>query len=403
MKNLEKLRLDFPIFDQKVHGHPFIYFDSGATAQMPRVVVDAMSDYYLSYKSNVDRGLYDFAEKTTAAYEQARKTIAGFIHALPQELIFTSGCTQAINMVAYIWAMHNLCAGDEIIISQAEHHANFLPWQQLAVKKNIVLTILPIDKTTGQIDMHLYYAALSSRTKLVAIFHTSNILGSTNDISLISAAAHQVGAKVLVDAAQSIAHKNINVVELGCDFLVFSGHKLYGPTGIGCLFIKKEIQAECQPYLFGGSMVYSAGYEESFWKNAPYCFEAGTPPVAQAIGLAAAVNYVQEYVDFQKTAFLEQTLVRLAAQGLQQLGFTVISSFQESAYATHMVTFYDEQIHAHDIAMYLNSYGIAVRAGNHCVQPYHEKLGLESTVRISFAFYNTLSEVEHFLAVMQDL
>ncbi|MBV8660949.1 MAG: aminotransferase class V-fold PLP-dependent enzyme [Candidatus Dependentiae bacterium] len=397
MKNLEKLRLDFPILQQKVHDHPLIYFDSAATAQMPHIAMDEILEYYATYKSNVDRGLYSFAEKTTLHYEQARTAIAEFIGAQSTELVFTSGATDGINMVARIWAAHNVQAGDEIIISQAEHHSNFLPWQHLAQEKNCILTILPIDES-GLLDMKTYYAALSEKTKLVAIFHTSNILGTTNDIGSIVAAAHQVGAKVLVDAAQSVAHKKIDVVDLGCDFLVFSGHKLYGPTGIGCLFIKKAIHEQCYPHKFGGSMVYSAGYDESFWKNAPYCFEAGTPPIAQAIGLGAVVKYLNENVDFAITAQHENALVARAAAGLQELGFHLLHPIDSGHH--HLITFYDTTVHGHDIAMYLDSYGIAVRAGNHCVQPYHEKLELESTVRVSFAFYNTMAEVERFLEVM---
>lgn len=398
MKNLEKLRLDFPILHEKVNGHPFIYFDNAATAQVPRIAIEAMSLYYSTYKSNVDRGLYHFAEKTTQQYEDARGKIAACIGAQTSELVFTSGATDGINMVARIWAVHNLQPGDEIIISQVEHHSNFLPWQQLAEEKNLILTILPID-ADGLLDMMTFYSALSDRTKLVAIVHTSNILGTTNDIGSIVAAAHQVGAKVLVDAAQSVAHQKIDVMELGCDFLVFSGHKLYGPTGIGCLFIKKDVQPSCYPHQFGGSMVYSAGYDESYWKNAPYCFEAGTPPIAQAIGLGAVIDYLHKNIDFAAVAEHEHALVARATAGLQDLGFHLV----HSASSGHLVTFYDTDVHGHDIAMYLDSHGIAVRAGNHCVQPYHEKLGLDSTVRVSFAFYNTMAEVEKFLEVMASL
>jgi len=398
MNNLKKIRLDFPVLDQKIDGHQFIYFDSAATSQMPHQVVQAVIDYYTQYKSNVDRGLYSFGEKTTLHYEQARSLVAKFIQAKPEEIIFTSGTTDGINMVTAIWAAHNIMAGDEIIISQVEHHSNFLPWQQLAEQKNIQLTILPVDED-GLLDMKKYFAALSSKTKLVAITHSSNILGTTNDIGSITAAAHQVGAKVLVDAAQSIAHQAIDVKDLGCDFLAFSGHKLFGPTGVGCLFIKKNVHNECRPYKFGGSMVYSAAYDESYWKNPPYCFEAGTPPIAQAIGLGAAIEYLQKNIDFHEVHQHEQALVTKATQGLLDLGFEVISP----ATSGHIVTFYDKDVHGHDIASYLSSYGIAVRAGNHCVQPYHEKLGLSSTVRLSFSFYNTIEEVEKFLEVMATL
>lgn len=398
MKNLEKLRLDFPILQQELYGHPFIYFDSASTAQVPQVVIDAITDFYQHYKANVDRGLYSFAEKSTLHYEQARGTIANFIGAQASELIFTSGTTDGINLVARSWAYHNLQPGDEIIISSIEHHSNFLPWQQLAQEKNLTLTIIPIDQD-GLLDMKTYYAALSDATKLVAIVHTSNILGTTNDIASIVAAAHQVGAKVLVDAAQSVGHQPIDVGLLGCDFLVFSGHKVYGPTGIGCLFMKKSIQPACYPVQFGGSMVYSAGYDESYWKNAPYCFEAGTPPIAQAIGLAVAVKYIQEHVDFSSLATYHNSLVTAAVEGLQDLGFHFLHKPDHG----HIVTFYDQQIHGHDIAMFLNAHGIAVRAGNHCVQPYHEKMQIDSTVRISFGLYSSMTEVEQFLTVMENL
>ena len=398
MKELEKTRIDFPIFDQKVNGQSFIYFDSAATAQMPFASIDAISSFYETYKSNVDRGIYSFAEAATEHYERARTTVAEFIGAQPEEVIFNSGTTAGINMVSQIWAQDHIKAGDEIIVSEVEHHSNFLPWQHLAQSKGAHLIIIPVDDQ-GFFDLNKYYKVLSDRTKLVAINQTSNILGTTNDIASIVATAKGVGAKVLVDAAQSIAHKEINVKELDCDFLVFSGHKLFGPTGIGCLFIKKSVQAECKPQVFGGSMVYSAGYEDSFWKNAPYCFEAGTPPIAQAIGLHAAIEYLQSNVNFSLAQKHEAHLVEIARNGLEKLGFKLLSP----AGSDHLVTFYDEDVHAHDIAMFLNTYGIAVRAGNHCVQPYHEKRGVESTIRASFAFYNTVEEVENFLKIMETL
>lgn len=398
MKKIDQLRLDFPIFTHRFDPGDYIYFDTAATAQMPKVVVDEIISYYLEYKSNVDRGLYLFAEKTTQAYEHARKKVADFIGAQPAEIIFTSGATDSINRVVYLWAQHHLHAGDEIIISQIEHHANFLPWQQLAQEKKLILTTIPID-TQGVMDLSIYYAALSSRTKLVAIVHTSNVSGATNDIELIAAAAHQVGAKILVDASQSIAHQKVDVIKLDADFLVFSGHKLYGPTGIGCLFMKKSLQHSCIPFQFGGSMVYSAGFQESFWKNPPYCFEAGTPAIAQAIGLAAAIDYVNQNIDWVALHQHEQSLVAHAVDGILQSGSILISS----PTAGHLITFYHPSFHAHDIAMYLDSYNIAVRAGNHCAQPYHDKIGIDATVRVSFGLYNRSDEVEMFIDAMKRL
>jgi len=398
-KLVDTLRLDFPIFQQQSpNGKPWIYFDSAATAQMPMAVMQAMTDYYLQYKANIDRGVYGVAEKATSQYEQGRSTIAQFICAASDEIIFTQGATDGINTVAAIWANIYCVAGDEIMVSQVEHHSNFLVWQRLAQEKKLRLTILPVMQD-GRLDIDFYNNALSVKTKLVAITHASNIFGTINDIRSITIAAHQVGAKVLVDAAQSIVHQSIDVQKLGCDFLVFSGHKLYGPTGVGILFIKKEIMKQCVPYTFGGGMVVSAGYERSVWKDAPYCFEAGTPPIAQVIGLAASVTYLQNNVDFSVSYIYEQSLALQASQGLQKLGYHLLQSQTPS----HIVTFYSNNVHAHDIAQYLSFYGIAVRAGNHCVQPYHEKLGIQATVRLSFAFYNTADEVAMFLHVMQGL
>lgn len=396
--NISDLREDFPVLKQKVGKHDLIYFDSAATAQVPYAVVDAMSAFYETYKANVDRGIYTFAEASTMQYERARKTVAQFIGGQHQEIVFTSGASAGINTVALIWGQHHIQKGDEIIVSDLEHHSNFLPWQQLACSKKATVRIVPT-LHDGTVDFGALQSMLSTKTKLVALVQDSNVMGVVNDISLITAAAHQVGAKVLVDAAQSVAHQKINVQDLGCDFLVFSGHKLFGPTGIGVLYISKDIQKSCQPAFFGGSMVFNASYEESYWKNAPYAFEVGTPPIAQAIGLSAGIEYLNAHVDFNFVKSHEQLLTKTTAQGLTELGFKIfnIGALEGKG---HMVTFYHENIHAHDIAMYLDSYGIAVRAGNHCVQPYHEKRGVESTVRASFAFYNTLEEVEKFLEVI---
>lgn len=396
--NVLDLREDFPVLKQKVGDHQLIYFDSAATAQVPYAVIDAMSAFYETHKANVDRGIYHFAEAATMQYERARKTVAQFINAQHQEIVFTSGASAGINMVALIWAQHHVEKDDEILVSDVEHHSNLLPWQHLAQQKGAVLRIVPT-LHDGTIDFGAYQSMLSDKTKLVAVVHDSNVMGVANDIALLSAAAHQVGAKVLVDAAQSIVHQQIDVQELGCDFLVFSGHKLFGPTGIGVLYLAKDIQRDCQPAMFGGSMVFNASYDESYWKNPPYSFEVGTPPIAQAIGLYAAIEYVKAHVDFDFVKNHEALLTKTLSQGLADLGFTILNVGALEGRG-HLVTFYHENIHAHDIAMYLDSYGIAVRAGNHCLQPYHEKRGVESTVRASFAFYNTIEEVQKFLQVI---
>ncbi len=402
--NVLNFKKYFPIFKNKVHGNPLIYFDNAATAQVPQQVIDAINDYYVHYKSNIGRGIYTLAERATFEYEQARKTIAHFIGAEADNLVFTSGATDSVNLVANSWGAHNLQNGDEIIVSSVEHHSNFLPWQEVAHKRNLVLKIVPVTNQ-GLLDIDEFKKALTKKTKLVAIVHSSNVVGGTNDMELIGQLAHQVGAAVLVDAAQSIAHQKIDVQTMDCDFLLFSGHKLFGPTGIGILYAKSERINEMQPSKFGGGMVFSVSQPHSEYRSFPKGYEAGTPHIAGAIGLAAAVKFIQEYVDFDALMKHETSLTVRMIQGLSKIPGVKVISFDPSQAKdshAHLVTFVSDKYHAHDIAAYLDQFAIAVRAGHHCVQLYHKQCNINASVRCSFSGYNSIQEVDFVVQKLQE-
>lgn len=399
------VKKQFPIFQHKIHGKDLIYFDSASTAQVPQSVLDAMNQYYTTYKSNVGRGIYQIAEQATLFYAQARQTVAQFIGAKKDSIIFTSGATESLNLVAQGWAAHYLNAGDEIVISQVEHHSNFVPWQQLSIQRKLKLVIVPVG-SQGTVDSQEFQKYLSPKTKLVSIVHTSNVTGGTNDVVTLTKMAHAIGAKVLIDAAQSVVHQKIDVLKIGCDFLVFSGHKLFGPTGIGVLYATEPMMKMMQVQKFGGGMVFSVGQDASEFKSYPDCFEAGTPNVAGVIGLAAAIDFVHKNVDFKIVSAHETTLVQKLALGLSKFQDIEIISFVPSkndAHSVSMLTFYSKKHHAHDIASHLDQFGICVRAGHHCTQPFHEKRNINASVRVSFALYNTEDEVEYFLDCLQKL
>lgn len=402
--NVEKFRSFFPILQTKVNNYPLIYFDNASTAQMPLEVLEAMNNYYLHYKSNVGRGIYTFAERATAEYEKARDSVAQFINSDSKNILFTAGATDGINIVAKSWAAYNLEAGDEIIVSAVEHHSNFLPWQELALQMNLVLRIIPVNKLRT-LDIDEFKKQLNSKTKLVAIVHSSNVVGATNDIMLISQLAHSVGASVLVDACQSIAHQKIDIEKIGSDFLVFSGHKLFGPTGVGVLYVKNERIDQMRPSEFGGGMVFSVSQPHSEYRSFPKGFEAGTPNISGVIGLGAAVRFVEKKIDFKLLAEHETILVHHAIKGLSKISGIRLLSFDpvmaQGAHA-HLVTFVSDTYHAHDIAAYLDQYGIAVRAGHHCVQLYHQECSINASVRMSFSGYNTIEEVDFVLEKLQE-
>jgi len=402
--NSSIIRNDFPVFEAKTD-KKYIFFDNAATTQKPKQVIDRIADFYAYHTANIFRGVYMQAEEVTSLYEQARAQIAQFIGADFCETIFTSGTTDGINFIASTWARQKISAGDEIIVSQMEHHANFLPWQQLAEKVGAQLKIVPITKE-GLLDMHAYEQMLSKRTQLVAMTHISNVLGTVNDVKKVTRLAHEAGARVLIDAAQSAPHMKLDVHDIGADFLVFSGHKMLGPTGIGILYMKKELQDFIEPYQFGGGMVAEVCRERSYWKDAPHKFEAGTPPIAQAIGLAEAIRYLNKYVDFEALRKHEAMLVTQTIEGLETVpGVHIVGPVEQLKKEGHLVSFMIENMHAHDIAAFLDAdeIAVAVRAGQQCAQPLHALLGVPATVRVSFYCYNTLEEVGYFIDRMKRL
>jgi cysteine desulfurase / selenocysteine lyase len=395
--DISKLRQDFPILKQKINGQDLIYFDNAATTQKPAQVIDSIVDFYSKYNSNIHRGIYQFGEYATVLFENVRNKVAALINAKPNEIVFTTGTTGAINFVALAWARKNIKKDDEIIISAMEHHSNLIPWQQLALENQAILKIIPV-KADYTLDVEAYENMLSKKTKLVSIVHVSNVLGTCNDIEYISSLAHKVGARVLIDAAQSIAYQKIDVQKINCDFLAFSGHKMLGPTGIGVLYIKQAMHTEIDPYQFGGGMVFEVDFENSKWAKTPYKFEAGTPPIAQAIGLGAAIDYINKNIDFDSFKKYLASLCKRFIDELEKFEqIKIIGPKQQLKEEGHLVSFTIEGMHPHDIAAYLDKFGICIRAGHHCAQPLHKALGIESTVRVSFYAYNTMQEVDYFL------
>ncbi len=397
-----KLRADFPIL-QPDEKKSLIYFDNAVTTQKPQQVIDAISYFYAKDNANVARGIYKLGEAATDLYEQARAKVADFIGAWPEEIIFSSGTTRAINDIASSWGMQNIKSGDEILISELEHHSNLVPWQQLAKKTGAMLKFIPVDKH-GNLELNKLKELLTDRTKLVAVSHVSNALGTSNDIKKIIKEARKVGAKVLVDASQSVPHKKINVHDLDADFLVFSAHKMLGPTGIGVLYIKKDLHDQVPPFAFGGGMIFEVDLGKTTFLVAPKKFEAGTPPIAQAIGLAAAIDYLQKHVDFELLQKHESQLVTQLIEGLQKIPTVkILGPIEQLKSQGSIVSFVIEGMHPHDIAEYLNQLGIAVRAGHHCAQPLAKKLGIDASVRVSLYFYNTKKEVEQLLLALKQL
>ncbi len=402
MSNLKSLRADFPILTQQVNGHPLIYVDNAATTQKPQSVIDAELSFYTKHNANINRGVYQGAEHATQLYEAARGTVARFINAHPNEIVFTKGTTESINFVATAWALEHIKAGDELVLTELEHHANLIPWQQVAKRTGARLRFIPI-LPDGTLDMSQVNSLITQKTKLVACTHASNVLGTHVDIKPIIDRAHEVGALTLIDAAQSAPHQAIDVHALGCDFLVFSGHKLFGPTGIGILYIKQQLHDRIEPYQFGGSMVYEVDWLDATWAKSPQKFEAGTPPIAQAIGLGAAISYLEK-ISFSELQKHEAALCAQAIEGLQSLDdIRILGPIDQLQRNGHLVSFVKKSMHAHDVAAYLNSFGIAVRAGNHCAQPLAKKLSVEGSTRLSFYAYNTHDEVDFIISKLKAL
>jgi cysteine desulfurase/selenocysteine lyase len=395
---MKPIRDQFPILKRTVHGKPLIYFDNAATTQKPRAVIDAIVHYYENTNANIHRGIHTLSEEATNEHETARQKVADFIGAkTAQEIIFTRGTTEAINLVAATWARSQLRAGDEIIISALEHHSNIVPWQFLCAEKNVKLRVIPIDDN-GELIFEEYQKLLNGKTRLVSIGHVSNALGTINPVKRIIDLAHQAGAKVLLDGAQAAPHLAVDVQELDCDFYAFSGHKLYAPTGIGVLYGKKELLEEMPPYQGGGEMISSVTFEKSTWNVLPFKFEAGTPNIAGAIGLGAAIDFVNQ-IGLDKIAAHEHQLLEEATTQLQNLpDLRIIGTATNKA---AVLSFVVKEQHPNDIGMLLDTQGVAVRTGHHCAQPVMDRFEIPATTRASFAIYNTPEEVTRFAAALQ--
>jgi cysteine desulfurase/selenocysteine lyase len=393
-----KVRDDFPILARLVHGKPLVYLDSAASAQKPKQVIDAISRVYGHEYANVHRGAYYLSETATAAYEAAREKVRAFINAKSlAEVVFTKGATEAINLVAATWGRTFIKAGDEIVLTAVEHHSNIVPWQLLRDATGCVLKIAPV-ALDGSIDLAAFAKVIGPKTKLVAIAHVSNVLGTVLPVREIVELAHTAGAKLLLDGCQGIVHQHVDVQNLGCDFYVFSGHKLYGPTGIGILWARKELLEAMPPYQGGGDMIDTVTFAKTTWAPPPAKFEAGTPPIVQAIGLGAAIDYLNS-LDRAAVAAHEAALLRYAMTSLAQIpGVRLIGTAPGKA---SVQSFVMEGAHPHDLATVLDRSGVCVRAGHHCAQPLMEILGVSATTRASFGLYNTMAEVDALVAALR--
>ena len=385
------LRQDFPILDQQVNGKPLVYLDNAATTQKPRAVIDAISNYYLLNNANVHRGVHTLSQRATDDYEAGREAVRRFINAPDaNEVIYVRGTTEGLNLVASSYGRKYFKAGDEVIITGMEHHSNIVPWQILGKEIGIKLRVVPFNDD-GELLMDEYEAMLNERTRMVSVVHQSNALGTVNPVAAMAELAHARGIPVLVDAAQSVPHMPVDVQALGADFLAFSGHKLYGPTGIGALWGRADLLNDMPPYQSGGEMIRSVTFEETIYNTLPHKFEAGTPDIAGAIGLGAAIEYL-ESIGMERIAAYEQALLRYGTEKLGEIeGVRLIGTAEEKG---GVLSFYMEAAHPHDIGTILDAEGIAVRTGHHCAQPVMARYGVPATVRASLAFYNTTDDID---------
>jgi cysteine desulfurase/selenocysteine lyase len=388
--DVTRIRQQFPVLNREVKGRPLVYLDNAATSQKPNVVIDALVNYYTIYNANIHRGIHTLAEEATAAFETTRDAVQQFIHAVSrEEIIFTRGTTEGINLVAYTWARKNLKPGDEVIISTMEHHSNIVPWQIVCEERGALLKVIPINDQ-GELLFHEYERLLSSKTKLVSLVHVSNALGTINPVKQVIEAAHNVGAVVLIDGAQSTVHLDINVQAMDCDFFVFSAHKLYGPTGVGVLYGKEELLASMPPFLGGGEMIKEVTFEKTTYNDLPYKYEAGTPNIADVIAFKAALDFINRTGKENIRKHEEEILIYATAQLEQIPGLRIIGTAKNKI---SVISFVIDKIHHQDLGILLDNYGIAVRTGHHCTQPLMNRFGIAGTTRASFAVYNTKEEV----------
>ena len=396
-EDVERIRKDFPALHQEVHGHPLVYLDNAATTQKPQVVIDALSAYYSADNANVHRGVHLLSERATEAYEGARVRIQRFINAgHAREIVFVRGTTEGINLVAQTLGRRTVAPGDEIVITALEHHSNIVPWQMLCEERGAVLRVVPIDDA-GEVDGEAYERLLNERTRLVAFAHVSNALGTLLPIKRMIARAHEHGAVVLIDGAQAVSHLGVDVRDLDCDFYTFSGHKAFGPTGIGVLYGKTELLERMPPWQGGGDMIKTVSFEKTVYNDLPYKFEAGTPDIAGAIGLGVALDYL-DGVGLDRVAAYEHELLVHATRVLSVLpGVKLLGTAREKA---AVVSFLVDGVHPHDVGTILDQEGVAVRTGHHCAMPVMTRFGVPATTRASFALYNTHEEVDALVAAL---
>lgn len=399
--SVEKIRSHFPILKRKISGHPLIYFDNAATTQKPKQIIDAMSFFYENKNANVHRGVHLLSHETTELYENAHKKVAGFIGAKSErEIIFTRNATEALNLVAYAWGLQNLKKGDEILLTVMEHHSNIVPWQFLRGYLGVTLKFVDVTDD-GTLDMEDFENKLTDKTKLVGVAHASNVLGTINPVKDIVKKAKEVGSIVLVDGAQSVPHFTVNVEEIGCDFLAASGHKMLGPSGTGFLYAREEILEDMNPFLYGGDMIMEVTLDGATWNELPWKFEAGTPNISGGIGLGEAVNYLSS-IGMDKIYSHEMELTAYALELMSEVkGIKLYGPFD--AERVGVISFNIKGIHPHDIAGFLNDYGITIRSGHHCAQPLLVRLGIPGTVRVSFYIYNTKEEIEFFVKCLKEV
>lgn len=398
--DIQKIRADFPILKREVYGKKLVYLDNAATAQKPQVVIDAIVDYYTRNNSNIHRGVHYLSQIATTAYEEARENVRAYINAKEKyEVIFTKGTTDAINLMAYSFGEKYINAGDEIIISALEHHSNLVPWQVLCQRKQAKLQIVPVNDK-GEFIFEEYKKLLSSRTKLVAVAHISNSLGSINPIKKIILKAHEQNIPVMIDGAQGIVHSAVDVQDLDCDFYAFSGHKLYAPMGVGVLYGKEKYLEEMPPYQMGGEMVDQVSYQHTTFNNLPFKFEAGTPNVEAVLGLNAAINYIKS-IGIEQIAHHENELLKYATSELRKIeGIRIIGEADQKA---GVVSFLIGDIHPYDAGTIIDHFGIAIRTGHHCAQPIIDYFKIPGTIRASFAMYNQIEEIDLLIKAVKQV
>ena len=391
MFEVERVRAEFPILARQVNGRPLVYLDNGATSQKPRPVIDAIRDYYESDNANVHRGLHALSERATTAYEGARDTVRAFLNAADRrEIVFVRGATEGLNLIAQSWARPRLRPGDEIVITTMEHHSNIVPWQLVCRQTGALLRVAPIHDS-GELDMEAFIDLVGPRTRVVAAAHVSNALGTVNPVREIIDAAHGAGAVAVLDGAQAAPHGAIDVRSLGCDFYVLSSHKCYGPTGMGVLYGRAELLEEAEPYQGGGDMIRTVSFEESTWNDLPYKFEAGTPHIAGAIGLGAAIEFMVD-LGMDAIAAHERVVLQYATEALGRLdGVRIIGTAREKA---GILSFVVEGVHPHDVGTIVDRHGVAIRAGHHCAMPLMKRYRVPATSRASLALYNTTADID---------